>query len=74
MLERLKEIRLEAAERLEACKDEAELEALNVSVLGRSGALTEVLRAMGAMHKTKRAEIGQAANALKRELEEKIAA
>ncbi len=74
MLETLKKISREARERLNACTNEAELDALNVSVLGRSGALTEVLRAMGAMHKTTRAEIGQAANALKRELEAGIAA
>lgn len=73
MLERLETIRAEALAGLEAAKEEAALEALQVSMLGRNGALTEILKQMGKLHKSQRAEIGQRANQVKRELEAAIA-
>ncbi len=74
MYEKLKEIREGTLERLGAAQDEKELENLGVSVLGRSGALTEILRAMGKLEKEERAKFGQTANQIKKELEEAIAA
>lgn len=74
MYEKLKEIREGTLERLGAAQDEKELESLGVSVLGRSGALTEILRAMGKLEKEERAKFGQTANQIKKELEEAIAA
>lgn len=73
MLETLEKIGREAFESLAAAKEEADLETLSVSVLGRSGSLTEILRTMGKLHKDVRAQFGQQANKLKRELEEAIA-
>ena len=72
MLEHLKSIGEQAWARLQEAKGENDIEALMVSVLGRNGSLTEVLRTMGKLSKEARAELGQEANRLKRELEEAI--
>ncbi len=73
MLETLEKIRQEAQARLAAAQDESELESLQVNVLGRNGSLTEILKQMGKLHKTQRAELGQKANQVKKELEAAIA-
>ncbi len=72
MNEELEKIRLEALSNLKNAKEEADLEAVSVRVLGRSGALTEILRTMGKLDKERRAALGQAANAVKKELEAEI--
>ena len=69
MNDSLNKIREEALQKLQAARDEAQLEALNTAVLGRSGMLTEILRTMGKLQKEERAIVGQAANKLKKELE-----
>lgn len=69
MNEALNKIREEALQSLKAAHDEAELEALNTAILGRSGMLTDILRTMGKLQKEERAIVGQAANKLKKELE-----
>lgn len=69
MIEALEKIKVEALEKLKSVKEEADIEQLMVSVLGRNGSLTEILRTMGKLHKDQRAIMGQEANALKRELE-----
>ncbi|HWQ57798.1 MAG TPA: phenylalanine--tRNA ligase subunit alpha [Clostridia bacterium] len=74
MYDKLKEIREETLRQLNDAQDERELESLGVSVLGRSGALTEILRAMGKLEKEERAKFGQAANQVKKELEDAITA
>jgi len=72
MLENLQSIEELAKARLKEAREEAELEALSVSVLGRNGSLTEILRTMGKVSKEARAQMGQEANRLKRELETAI--
>ena len=72
MLENLKAIEEMAKAKLGEAKEEAELEALSVGVLGRNGSLTEILRTMGKVSKDVRAQLGQEANSLKRELEAAI--
>ena len=72
MIDALQKIRQETLDRLKEVRDEKELDALNVSVLGRNGALTEILRTMGKLDKEQRAKLGQASNAVKKELEEAI--
>lgn len=72
MIEKLQQIRTETLHKLQEIKDEAALTALSVSVLGRNGALTGILRSMGQMEKEERASFGQAANQVKQELEEAI--
>lgn len=74
MLDRLGEIAQDAKRRLDEARNEADIETLQISVLGRNGALTEILRSMGKLHKDARAEVGQEANRVKRKLEEAIAA
>lgn len=72
MNEALEKIRKETLERLKEVREEKELEALNVSVLGRNGSLTEILRTMGKLDQEQRAILGQASNAVKKELEQAI--
>ncbi|MEG1547815.1 MAG: phenylalanine--tRNA ligase subunit alpha [Clostridia bacterium] len=72
MTDALQKIRQETLEKLKQVRDEAELDAINVSVLGRNGALTEILRTMGQLSKEQRAIMGQTANAVKKELEEEL--
>ena len=69
MNEALEKIRQEALARLQEVREEKELEELNSSVLGRSGSLTGILRTMGQLDKEQRAKLGQASNAVKKELE-----
>ena len=73
MNEALEKIRQEALARLQEVREEKELEELNSSVLGRSGSLTGILRTMGQLDKEQRAKLGQASNAVKKELEQAIA-
>ncbi len=73
MIEKLEQIRLEALEKLQQAKEEAEIDEIMGSVLGKKGKLTEILKTMGTLDKEKRAALGQASNAVKKELEEKIA-
>jgi len=70
MNEALEKIRQEALARLQEVREEKELEELNSSVLGRSGSLTGILRTMGQLDKEQRAKLGQASNAVKKELEQ----
>src|SRR5262245_21802742 len=50
-------------------KTPEELEALRVAYLGRKGAVTERLKAVGALAAEERAAAGQAANALRQQVE-----
>src|SRR5437016_14398755 len=55
--------------------DERRLQELKIELLGRkSGALTEILKALPALEPDERKRVGGSANALKRELEGAIAA
>lgn len=73
MTEALEKIRQETLARLQAARDGAELDEINVSILGRNGALTGILRGMGQLSKDERAKLGQAANTVKKELEAELA-
>jgi phenylalanyl-tRNA synthetase alpha chain len=67
-------IRDEALTALEACRDDADIEALRVRFLGRKGELTIVLRGLGALPPEQRREFGETANQIKALLEERITA
>jgi phenylalanyl-tRNA synthetase alpha chain len=69
MYEELERIRREALARITQAAAESDMDAISVSVLGRSGSLTEILRAMGKLDKDERAKLGQQANLVKKELE-----
>ena len=72
MTDALQKIRLETLEKLKNARDEADLDAINLAVMGRNGQLTEILRTMGKLSKEERAALGQAANAVKKELEDEM--
>jgi phenylalanyl-tRNA synthetase alpha chain len=68
-LERLGDVERAAREGLAAASDDGALEVWRTSTLGRSGALTGILRSIGELEAEERKAVGQAANVLKRELE-----
>ncbi len=59
----------EAREAVAAAQSSAELEKARVGFLGRQGALTQLLRSLGALAPEERPAVGAAANDAKRELE-----
>jgi phenylalanyl-tRNA synthetase alpha chain len=59
----------EARAAIGAAASSAELEAIRVKYLGRSGALTQVLKSLGSLPAEERPLVGAAANEAKRELE-----
>jgi phenylalanyl-tRNA synthetase alpha chain len=69
MLERLNQIQTRVGERLKAVGTSGELEALRVSILGRSGELTKILRGVKELPAEERARAGQLSNEAKRAVE-----
>ena len=59
----------EARAAIEGAASSAELEAIRVRYLGRSGGLTQILKSLGALSAEERPQVGAAANEAKRELE-----
>jgi phenylalanyl-tRNA synthetase alpha chain len=59
----------EARAAIEGAASSAELEAIRVRYLGRSGGLTQILKSLGALSPEERPQVGAAANEAKRELE-----
>ncbi len=72
MLQKLDAILAEAKASLKQANDKDALEALKISVLGRNGQLTGILREMGKLEKEERAKVGQKANVIKAEIESAI--
>ena len=74
LLEQLDAIRARAIEQLETIETTAELEEWNTRYFGRSrGELTNLLDAMKTISKDERRVLGQKANSVKAELEERLA-
>jgi phenylalanyl-tRNA synthetase alpha chain len=69
MLERIEEIRGEAAAAIAAASSSAELEELRVRYLGRKAELTSVLRGIAELPEAERGAVGGAANKARKELE-----
>jgi len=69
MLERIEEIRSEAAAAIEAASSSAALEELRVRYLGRKAELTTVLRGIAELPSSERGVVGGAANKARKELE-----
>jgi phenylalanyl-tRNA synthetase alpha chain len=63
----------EARAAIAAATSAADLEAVRVKYLGRSGAFTDVLKSLGTLPAEERPAVGAAANAAKRELETLLA-
>ena len=72
MKQQLEKIRQEALSALEAAADAQELESLRVKYLGKKGELTAVLKMMGKLSPEERPVMGQIANAVRAEIEEKL--
>ncbi len=69
----LERIRERALAELDRCRDGAELEGIRVRALGKKGELTSVLRGMRELPEGERREIGELANSIKVEIEQRIA-
>ncbi len=69
MLERIEEIRVEAAAAIGAAGSSAELEQLRVGYLGRKAELTTILRGIAELPAEERGKVGGAANGARKELE-----
>ena len=72
MREQLEEIRRRAMAELGDDAGEAQIDAVRVRVLGRSGELTEIMRGMREVPNAERPAIGQLINQIKREVEARI--
>ena len=73
MRDLLNKIKTDAEQHLGAIVSEEELEKFRVELLGKKGALTQVLRGMGALSAEERPKIGQLANEIRASIENKIA-
>lgn len=73
MKELLEAIRQSAKQRIEAAKDSAALEQIRVSVLGKKGELTAILKQMGKLSAEERPVMGQLANKVRAFLETELA-
>lgn len=72
MKEKIEALRLEAIEALSLAQSLQEIEALRVKFLGKKGELTAILKMMGSLSAEERPIMGQLANTVRAELEEKI--
>ncbi|MNS13421.1 Phenylalanine--tRNA ligase alpha subunit [compost metagenome] len=72
MKERLESLKIEALDQLKDVADAGQLNDLRVKYLGKKGALTEILRGMGALSAEERPVIGQVANEVRSAIEEVI--
>ncbi|MBE6182712.1 phenylalanine--tRNA ligase subunit alpha [Heyndrickxia ginsengihumi] len=72
MEERLKELRLEALEKVEQAADLKSLNDIRVAYLGKKGPITEVLRGMGKLSAEERPKMGALVNEVRAEITEQI--
>ena len=70
MKEKLQALRAEAMEQIAAVQDEQTLDAWRVQYLGKKGALTEILRGMGALPAEERPKMGQLVNEVRAAFEQ----
>lgn len=73
MQEKLKQMLEDAKLQLEKAESLAETEEIRVRVLGKKGALTEILRSMGKLPPEEKKALGMAANKVKAEFEQLLA-
>ncbi|MBR4194280.1 MAG: phenylalanine--tRNA ligase subunit alpha [Oscillospiraceae bacterium] len=72
MREQLEQIKAKALQALQEAKESSELEALRVSLLGKKGELTAVLKMMGRLSAEERPVMGQLANSVRASIDEKL--
>ncbi len=73
MKDKLEALRREALDEIAAVNDESALDAWRVKYLGKKGALTEILRGMGALPAEERPKMGQLVNEVRAAFEETFA-
>lgn len=74
MKEQLEKLKQEALAALENAQTPAELEELRIRLLGKKGELTAILKQMGSLSAEERPVIGQLANGVRAQIEEKLEA
>ena len=72
MLNRLKELQIEAINEVSNTTDLKELNDLRVKYLGKKGELTTILRGMGSLSPEERPVVGKLVNIAKNEVETKL--
>ena len=72
MKDRLQKIREEAIQKIQSSENLDKLNEIKVSVLGKKGALTEVLKGMKGIAAEERPKVGQMVNDTRTAIEEKI--
>ena len=72
MLNKLNEIEIASLAEIASASSTSELDALKVKYLGKKGALTSILRGLGALTPEERPVIGAAANVVRQKIEENI--
>ena len=72
MKAQLEQIKINALAALDAAETPAALEELRVKLLGKKGELTAVLKMMGKLSPEERPVMGQMANAVRAEIENKL--
>jgi phenylalanyl-tRNA synthetase alpha chain len=70
MLSKLEKLKKETFEKIKKIEKEIDLSNLHISILGRKGELTKILRQLSSLTLEEKVKIGKFANSLKRELEE----
>ena len=72
MKEEIERISAKAKEKIEEIKNSQELNDLKVSILGKKGELTEILRGMGKLAAEERPKVGNMVNKVREEIEDLI--
>ena len=68
MIDKIKELELEAKEKLESVKDSSKIEELRVEFLGKKGKVIEILKNLKSVEEAKRKEVASKANKLRIEM------
>jgi phenylalanyl-tRNA synthetase alpha chain len=74
LIDDLERLLLTARAQIATAQDAPALEQVRVALLGKKGALTAILRGLGSLPASERAQTGERANTVKREVEEAIGA
>lgn len=72
MLDKIKEIEIEANQKIEKAKSSSSIEEIRVEFLGKKGKIVDVLKNLKTVEESKRKEVAMLANKLKVEIESKI--
>lgn len=72
MIDKIKEIELQANEKIENAISSTSIEEIRVEFLGKKGKIVDVLKNLKSVEESKRKEVAMIANKLKVEIEEKI--